>query len=85
MTGFQTHAEELLSKFSWGHSFWEINGYVPHPSLSFYRQEKYSLCSICENRPILKRYQTCTDAASVLAMQEIMILEMESQQEERKS
>ena len=26
ITGFDSHAEELLSKFSWGHSFWEING-----------------------------------------------------------
>ena len=28
MTGFDEQAELLLSKFSWGHSFWEINGYV---------------------------------------------------------
>jgi len=26
MTGFDEQAELLLSKFSWGHSFWEING-----------------------------------------------------------
>lgn len=34
--------------------------------------------------PILQRYQTCTDPASVLAMQEVMIGEMEQEQEERR-
>lgn len=28
ITGFDAQAEVLLSKFSWGHSFWEVNGYV---------------------------------------------------------
>jgi ribosome biogenesis protein Tsr3 len=28
ITGFDAQAEELLSKFSWGHSFWEVNGQV---------------------------------------------------------
>ena len=28
MTGFDKHAAALLDKFSWGHSFWEINGCV---------------------------------------------------------
>ena len=26
ITGFDEQAEEMLSKFSWGHSFWEMNG-----------------------------------------------------------
>jgi pre-rRNA-processing protein TSR3 len=26
ITGFDAQAEEILSKFSWGHSFWEVNG-----------------------------------------------------------
>ncbi|GAA6027395.1 hypothetical protein JCM8097_007826 [Rhodosporidiobolus ruineniae] len=26
ITGFDAQAEVLLSKFSWGHSFWEVNG-----------------------------------------------------------
>ncbi|ORY92753.1 hypothetical protein BCR35DRAFT_273879 [Leucosporidium creatinivorum] len=60
ITGFDAQAEEILSKFSWGHSFWEVNG------------------------PIITRYRTCTDPASVLAMQEVMILEMEAEQEERR-
>lgn len=32
---------------------------------------------------MLLRYKTCTDAASVIAMQEVMILEMEAEQNER--
>jgi ribosome biogenesis protein Tsr3 len=28
ITGFDAQAEVLLSKFSWGHSFWEVNGCV---------------------------------------------------------
>lgn len=35
------------------------------------------------HRPILKRYKTCTDPESVLAMQEVMIAEMEQEQAER--
>ncbi|KAM0752224.1 DUF367-domain-containing protein [Meredithblackwellia eburnea MCA 4105] len=60
ITGHDSHAEELLSKFSWGHSFWEING------------------------PIIQRYQTCTDAESVLAMQAVITKEMEKEQDERR-
>ncbi|KDE06576.1 hypothetical protein MVLG_03073 [Microbotryum lychnidis-dioicae p1A1 Lamole] len=37
---FPTQAEELLSKFSWGHSFWEING----PIIS-----RYQTCSTPES------------------------------------
>lgn len=60
MTGYDKHAAALLDKFSWGHSFWEING------------------------PILNRYKTCTDAESVLAMQEVMLLEMEREDDDRR-
>jgi len=28
ITGFDDEAEKLLSKFSWGHSFWEVNGFL---------------------------------------------------------
>lgn len=38
-----------------------------------------------DRSPILQRYRTCTDAASVLAMQEVMILEMEKEQDERRA
>jgi len=60
ITGFDSHADELLSKFSWGHSFWEING------------------------PILQRYKTCSDPASIISMQENIIGQMEQEQEERR-
>ncbi|GAA6053082.1 hypothetical protein JCM3770_000375 [Rhodotorula araucariae] len=59
ITGFDEQAELLMSKFSWGHSFWEVNG------------------------PIIERYRTCTTPESVLAMQEVMIREMEVEQSER--
>lgn len=26
--GFDEQANELMGKFGWGHSFWEMNGYV---------------------------------------------------------
>lgn len=55
MTGYDSHAEALLDKFSWGHSFWEING------------------------PLFIRYRTCSDAQSVVLMQEVMIREMEQE------
>ncbi|KAK4046774.1 ribosome biogenesis protein tsr3 [Microbotryomycetes sp. JL221] len=60
ITGFDQQAELLLSKFSWGHSFWKMNG------------------------TIIERYRTCTDAASVLDMQEQMMLELEQEQEDRR-
>ncbi|GAA5906026.1 hypothetical protein JCM6882_003539 [Rhodosporidiobolus microsporus] len=60
ITGFDAQAEVLLSKFSWGHSFWEVNG------------------------PIIERYRTCSTPESVIEMQEVMILEMEKEQHERK-
>ncbi|KAK4046989.1 ribosome biogenesis protein tsr3 [Microbotryomycetes sp. JL201] len=60
ITGYDEQAELLLSKFSWGHSFWKMNG------------------------PIIERYRTCTDADSVLAMQEQMMLELDQEQEERR-
>ncbi|KAF8518379.1 hypothetical protein BU17DRAFT_76139 [Hysterangium stoloniferum] len=28
ITGFDKHAETLLEKFSWGHSFWEVNQHL---------------------------------------------------------
>jgi Ribosome biogenesis protein, C-terminal len=35
IAGFDQHAERLLEKFSWGHSFWEVNQCVfsPHSPL----------------------------------------------------
>ena len=39
---------------------------------------------LCIDRPILNRYKTCTDAASVLAMQEVMLVEMEREDDDRR-
>jgi hypothetical protein len=35
------------------------------------------------HRPLLLRYKTCTDAASVIAMQEVMLGEMQVEQDLR--
>ncbi|GAA5970978.1 hypothetical protein JCM11641_004531 [Rhodosporidiobolus odoratus] len=40
ITGFDAQAEVLLSKFSWGHSFWEVNGPII---------ERYRTCSTPES------------------------------------
>ncbi|BGP15868.1 hypothetical protein JCM10213_005646 [Rhodosporidiobolus nylandii] len=60
ITGFDAQADLLMSKFSWGHSFWEVNG------------------------NIIERYRTCDGPESVLAMQELMMKELEQEQDERK-
>lgn len=44
-----------------------------------------SRSDLVDRSPILQRYRTCTDAPSVLAMQEVMILEMEKEQDERRA
>ncbi|KIK46604.1 hypothetical protein CY34DRAFT_800294 [Suillus luteus UH-Slu-Lm8-n1] len=58
ITGFDQHAETLLSSFGWGDSFWKVNG------------------------PYLKRYQTCSSAEEVAAMQETIIAELQESYEE---
>ncbi|GAA5970386.1 hypothetical protein JCM3765_005681 [Sporobolomyces pararoseus] len=40
ITGFDQQAELLLSKFSWGHSFWEVNGQII---------ERYKTCTTPES------------------------------------
>lgn len=42
-------------------------------------------CLISTFRPIIQRYQTCTDPASVIAMQEVIIGEMETEQADRRT
>ncbi|BGP55367.1 hypothetical protein JCM8202_004707 [Rhodotorula sphaerocarpa] len=60
ITGHDAHADLLMSKFSWGHSFWKVNG------------------------TIIERYKTCSTPESVLAMQEVMMKELEVEQAENK-
>lgn len=40
ITGFSEHADLLMSKFSWGHSFWKVNGPII---------ERYKTCSTPES------------------------------------
>ena len=83
ITGFDAQAEVLLSKFSWGHSFWEVNGCVS--SLCERPLERLADAETIARRPIIERYRTCTTPESVLAMQEVMIREMEQEQSERRA
>ena len=86
ITGFDAQAEVLLSKFSWGHSFWEVNGCVLSLSLSaFSLARALADAKRSARRPIIERYRTCTTPESVLAMQEVMIREMEQEQSERRA
>ncbi|GAA5848723.1 hypothetical protein JCM3766R1_006424 [Sporobolomyces carnicolor] len=47
ITGFDRQAELLLSKFSWGHSFWEVNGQII---------ERYKTCTTPES--VIEMQQT---------------------------
>jgi pre-rRNA-processing protein TSR3 len=47
ITGFDSQAELLLSKFSWGHSFWEVNGQII---------ERYKQCTTPES--VIEMQQT---------------------------
>ncbi|KAG9098965.1 ribosome biogenesis protein tsr3 [Ceratobasidium sp. 370] len=61
IVGMDECAEVLLGKFSWGHSFWKVNG------------------------GLIKRYQTCADAAEVEAMQKVIIAELENDYTKRRA
>ncbi|KAG8682236.1 ribosome biogenesis protein tsr3, partial [Ceratobasidium sp. 394] len=61
IVGMDGYAEVLLGKFSWGHSFWKVNG------------------------GLIKRYQACTDAAEVEAVQKVIIAELEDDYAKRRA
>ena len=90
ITGFDSYAERLLSGFGWGHSFWEVNKYVPCfqiPRSAFFAQYAHPgmLASAAANgdgRHLLEQYKTCTDAAAVSAMQEKILADLEKSYEE---
>lgn len=80
-----------MSKFSWGHSFYEVNECVLSPpscsrplaSHSSSRHETSNFPLLLASRPLIARYITCKTAAETVAMQEKIIAEMESEREER--
>ncbi|KAG2341675.1 DUF367-domain-containing protein [Suillus weaverae] len=76
ITGFDQHAETLLSSFGWGHSFWKVNGC-----------SSFTIILLCTDSNIdgssyLKRYQTCASAEEVAVMQETIIAELQESYEE---
>lgn len=75
ITGFDQHAETLLSSFGWGDSFWKVNGYSPFMIMLFCPD------SNIDGSPYLKRYQTCASAEEVAVMQETIIAELQESYE----
>jgi pre-rRNA-processing protein TSR3 len=76
ITGFDQHAETLLSLFGWGDSFWKVNGC-----------SSFAIMLLCtdsnvDGSPYLKRYQTCASAEEVTVMQETIIAELQESYEE---
>jgi pre-rRNA-processing protein TSR3 len=76
ITGFDQHAETLLSSFGWGESFWKVNGCSSFTIILF------STDSNIDVSPYLKRYQTCSSAEEVAVMQETIIAELQESYEE---
>ncbi|QRV90728.1 ribosome biogenesis protein tsr3 [Ceratobasidium sp. AG-Ba] len=64
-------AEILLGKFSWGHSFWKVNGHVNSSVVALFLTAEYS--------GFIKRYQACADAAEVGVVQKAIMAELESE------
>lgn len=75
ITGFDQHAETLLSSFGWGDSFWKVNGYSPFMIMLFCPD------SNIDGSPYIKRYQTCASAEEVAVMQETIIAELQESYE----
>ncbi|KZS98830.1 DUF367-domain-containing protein [Sistotremastrum niveocremeum HHB9708] len=79
ITGFDSYAEALLNKFSWGHSFWTVN------KLRYYLWI-VSLILTCHNsRAFILQYRTCDTADDVTKMQQKIIAELEADYENRKN
>jgi len=77
ITGFDQHAETLLSAFGWGDAFWRVN------RCSFFT---VTLCLTLIHvdlggSPYLERYQKCASAGEVATMQETIIAELEESYE----
>ncbi|KAG0706886.1 DUF367-domain-containing protein [Suillus ampliporus] len=79
ITGFDQHAETLLSAFGWGGAFWRVNRCSSFTIILFCTNSNVDLL---DGSPYLRRYQTCTSAEEVAAMQETIIAELEESYEE---
>ena len=74
IAGLDRHAERLLEKFSWGHSFWEVNQCICF-TIQTSPEESDTLYTY---RKLIERYRTCSTAAQVAEMQEQIILDAEA-------
>ena len=68
-------AEQLLSKFGWGHSFWEMNACVRTATVP----------SADIERPFLERYQKCDTPQSVVAEQDAIVAELKEVDDARRT
>lgn len=76
ITGRRQQAEELLSKFSWGYSFFALNRQV----VPFYiKQVSSKRCS-----PFLDKYAQCSNVESVREAEKQILQEMEDEDLERR-
>lgn len=78
ITGFDQHAEFMLGKFSWGHTFWKVNGFVLKLFI-FLRKRLFDHPVLL--RHLIQRYRTCNSAEEVVAMQERILAEAEEDYE----
>lgn len=64
----------LLSKFKWGHAFWEINEYVRS-------RGSHNDRSLTKDvfRALFKKYQTCTSSADVVEVQNAYLARINKQ------
>lgn len=74
ITGRGSDAERLLEKFSWGHSFWTLNQYVPVTKSCIPRSDAHR-----HPRNLIERYCACSSAEEVNKAQEVIIAEMEAE------
>lgn len=81
ITGFESEANALLSKFKWGHSFIKVNGFVcPTP---FYISSSPDFNTYISK--LLSDYARCENSAQVVEVQNNYISECERSQLERKA
>jgi pre-rRNA-processing protein TSR3 len=81
ITGFDAVADQLLSKFSWGHSFMEVNKCAQLDGVVVPLAPQ----SDAQHRPFLARYKTCDTSADVVAMQSTILDELARESVQRRA
>lgn len=75
IVGLDEPAEILLSKFGWGHSFWEVNSCVQLRLNLLWQLGAHG--GFDWDSGLIKQYRTCETAAEVKVMQEKIMAELE--------